>query len=143
MIQAFHDRAAEILAAYGGDPARWPDDERAMVVAALAASPELSAARMAAVALDGDLAAWAHAPVVPGDMVRATQAVLATSTARPRPYLRWAMGTGLAASLAATLVVLTPARTPPITPTTPVAMADDAAAFAEVFTPTPDEEQIL
>ena len=28
MSQPFHTRAAEIIAAYGGDPARWPDAER-------------------------------------------------------------------------------------------------------------------
>ena len=29
MTEPFHTRAAEIIAAYGADPARWPDAERA------------------------------------------------------------------------------------------------------------------
>ncbi len=133
----FHDRAAEILAAYGADPARWPDGERATAQAVIAASPELRAAQDAARALDADLAAWAQAPVAGGDAAAAARRALPA----PRPYLRWALGTGLAASLAAGLVLLTPAHPPP--PAKTPVVVDDATAFAQVFTPTPDEEQSL
>ncbi len=134
----FHDRAAEIIAAYGGDPARWPDGERATAQAVIAASPELRAAYAAAQALDADLAAWARMPVAAGDAAAAARKALPHA----RPYLRWALGTGLAASLAAGLVLLSPAHGP-VQSRTKLVVVDDATAFAQVFTPLPDEEQSL
>ncbi|MBV8970912.1 MAG: hypothetical protein JO290_01335, partial [Sphingomonadaceae bacterium] len=72
----FHERAAEIIAAYGGDPARWPDGERATALAVIAASPDLRAQHAAAVALDADLAAWARVPVTGGDAAAAAARAL-------------------------------------------------------------------
>ncbi len=43
-IPFFHDRAAEIIAAYGGDTSRWPDAERATALAVIAGDPALTAA---------------------------------------------------------------------------------------------------
>ena len=135
----FHDRAAEIIAAYGGDPARWPDAERATALAVVAASAELRAAQVAARGLDAALTAWAQAPMAGGDAAAAARAALR----RPRPFARWAMGTGLAAGLAAGLVLLTPGSAPRPAPAARPVAVDDATAFAQVFTPTPDEEAAL
>lgn len=145
MSEPCHTRAAEIIAAYGADPARWPDAERATALDAVAASPALTAALAAARTLDAELAAWARAPLDVAD--RAAADAAAATLRRPRPFRRWALGTGLAASLAAGLILLAPAQRlapagAPVTTTRP-ATTDDASAFAQVFTPTPDEEQIL
>ena len=146
-MTAFHTRAAEIIAAYGADPARWPDGERATALHVIAADPALSAALAEARALDEDLTGWAQAPVGGGDAAAAAAAA-ARALPRPRQYLRWAGGTGLAAAAAAVLVLFAPAK--PLAPSVlPVAVAAgpataaDATAFAQVFTPTPDEEQAL
>lgn len=138
MSEPDHARAAEIIAAYGADPARWPDAELPMVLAAIAASPDLRAALSAARMLDAELVAWAQAPVADGDAGRAA----ALALRRSRSFGRWAWGTSIAASFAAAAALLVPAHSthsarPPATAT------DDAAAFAQVFTPTPDEEQVL
>ncbi len=149
MTPPTHIRATEIIAAYGADAARWPDDERAATLAALAESPDLAAARAAAAVLDADLCEWANAPIVPGDAGKAAAGAAFPS----RPYLRWVGGTGLAAAAAAAFLVVVPAKH--VTPVhVAVAQAwptdraqptttDDADAFAQVFTPTPDEEQVL
>ena len=134
----FDERAAEIIAAYGADPARWPDGERATALAVIASSADLRAAQAAARGLDADLQRWAQAPVPAGDVAAAARQVLR----RPRPLLRWALGTGLAASLAAGLVALAPAgHHGKVAPAAAVRSSDDATAFAQLFTPTPDEEQ--
>jgi hypothetical protein len=146
MSEPFHTRAAEIIAAYGADAARWPDAERATALHVVAASPVLTAALAEARRLDADLTAWAQAPL---DVTsRAAADAAAVALRRPRPFLRWAMGTGLAASLAAGLVLLTPAQrltpsTAPQVATAAPTTAADATAFAQVFTPTPDEDQTL
>ncbi len=147
MSEPFHTRAAEIIAAYGADPARWPDAERTTALHVVAASPVLSAALAEARVLDADLTAWAQAPLV-GVGARAAGNAAAAALRRPRPVLRWAMGTGLAASLAAGLLLFGPAHrlapsTAPVTVAAAPATNDDATAFAQVFTPTPDEEQSL
>ncbi len=46
-------RAREILAAYGADPARWPEAEREAARAAIAASPALTIAQEAERRADG------------------------------------------------------------------------------------------
>ncbi len=145
MTEAFHTRAAEIIAAYGADPARWPDAERATALHVIAASPVLTAAQDAARTLDADLVRWAQAPLAGGIPANAAATAAAAAMRRPRPFLRWAAGTGIAASLAAGLVLFAPAhRLAPSTAPAAVAVpVDDATAFAQVFTPTPDEEQSL
>jgi hypothetical protein len=133
----FHTRAAEIIAAYGGDPARWPDAERVTALAVIAADPELVAAQSRAAILDADFVIWAQTPVAPGNATAAAQIAMR----RPRPFLRWAAGTGIAAALVAGLFVVNPVRTP--VPHPQIAAALDEPTFAQVFTPTPDEEQVL
>ncbi len=151
----FHDRAAEIIAAYGGDPARWPDGERATALAVVAASPVLRAAQAEALALDAEVIRWATAPVAGGDVAAAAAAAGAARAAmRPsRSLWRWAGGTGIAAGIAAGLLLVVPHPRPSpavVVATTasavPVAASlpgDDATAFAQVFTPMPSEEQEL
>jgi hypothetical protein len=138
-IAFFHDRAAEIIAAYGGDAARWPDAERATALAVVAGDPALTAALAAARQLDGDMADWARRPVRGGDPLAAA----AVAMRRPRIFMRWAAGGSIAASLAAAIVLLTPARMAPTPRVVAVAPVSDDTAFAQVFTPTPDEEQVL
>ena len=136
-------RAAEIIAAYGGDSDRWPADERAKALAAVAMNPELRTAQLAAAELDADIVAWSQTPVVPGNANAAATAAMRV----PRNYLRWASGTGLAAAIAASLIVLAPVhRTGPVAPVAVAArivVNDESTAFTQVFTPTPDEEQVL
>ena len=122
------DRAFEIVAAYGANAARWPDDERAGVLALAAADPELAAARANAAQLDTLLDDWALAPAV--------------KLAAPVPVRHWrrlGVGTALAASLAGALLLLPGAPVPIVE--APV-VADDAQAFALLFTQTPDEEDL-
>lgn len=138
----FHDRAAEIIAAYGGDSSRWPDAERATALAVIAADPTLSAALAEARGLDIDLTNWARRPVPPGD----ARTAAATAMRQPRLIMRWAAGGSIAASLAAAIVLLMPAQIAPSTAvprTASAATISDETAFAQVFTPTPDEEHIL
>lgn len=134
----FSDRTAEIIAAYGADSARWPDAERATALGVIALDPDLAAALGEARALDADLAAWARRPVARGDAT----AMAAMAMRRPRSFIGWAAGTGLAASIAAGIVLLMPGHAPIPGPARAVA-TDDATAFAQVFAATPQEEEAL
>ena len=51
-------RLTRILAAYGGDPRRWPDDERQAALSLLDRSPALRALQQQELALDGTLDSW-------------------------------------------------------------------------------------
>lgn len=51
------DRVKELIAAYGGDPARWPDEERTAAEAVLEASPEARRLLEEARRIDAALAA--------------------------------------------------------------------------------------
>jgi hypothetical protein len=142
-------RVADIIDACGGDASRWPEAERDAALALVALNPALQAAQRDASGLDTLLAGWATAPVTP---VRDAAAAAALAR-RPRTtWLRWVAGTGMAATIAATLVAtlaLQPATTPsPVTPQPQIAAAapikvSDEAAFAMLFTPTPEEEDLI
>ncbi len=138
----FHDRAAEIVAAYGGDTARWPDAERATALAVIASDTALTAALAEARGLDVDLTNWARRPVPFGDARTAAAVAM-----RPARFvMRWAAGGSIAASLAAAIVLLTPSQITPSTAvprTAAVTTLSDETAFEQVFTPTPDEEHLL
>lgn len=68
------DRLRQILAAYGGDPDRWPDDERDAAEALIAASPVARDALAQEQALDAGLSLASSA--VPDDaMARLTAAM--------------------------------------------------------------------
>jgi hypothetical protein len=49
------ERLAQLLEAYGGEPARWPEAERASALQLVAAEPEAAALQRAALQLDGAL----------------------------------------------------------------------------------------
>lgn len=68
------DRLRQILAAYGGDPDRWPDDERDAAEALIAASPVARDALAQERALDAGLA-LASAEVPDDAMARLTAAM--------------------------------------------------------------------
>ena len=90
------ERFEQLLGAYGGAHARWPDAERADALRYLAATPGAHAARAAAQALDRSLDAWTAQDVSAGlrDRVRAGQ-----PRARVlRPRTLWISGVGLAAA---------------------------------------------
>jgi hypothetical protein len=142
-------RVAEIIDAYGGDASRWPVAERDAALALVATRPALLAAQQTASGLDTLLAGWATAPVTPV----CAAAAAATLARRPRTtWLRWVAGTGMAATIAATLIAtlaLQPGSTPaPVTTQPQIATAapikvSDEAAFAMLFTPTPEEEDLI
>lgn len=105
-MDAMRTRLAEVLAAYGADPARWPASERAGLQALLASEPELLAE---ASEIDRVLARAAMpAPSVQGkaqllariarEKPKADVVPFERARARPRPSI-WSWGT--AAALAA------------------------------------------
>lgn len=140
------ERVFELIAAYGADAARWPDDERVDALAIIAGDAALTAARDDAAELDGLLAAWALAPVRGGPSRHAETAIVAAGplTAR-RGWLALGGGVALAASVAGAVLMI---PTPPagVAPTRAAALDapdEDAQAFALLFSPTPDEESLL
>ena len=132
------DRTHEIIGAYGGNPDRWPESERAVTLAQVAADPALRATLAEARGLDAVLDGWARRDFG-GDAAAVAERVLRL----PRHGWRLAAGGGLATALAL-LFGLTGALT---TATAPVPTAattiSDEAAFASLFTPTPDEERAI
>jgi len=153
------ERAFEILAAYGADAARWPEAERAALLARIAANPDLQAARDVALATDtlltATLADWAK--LDPAQVTPAKSAALAAAAHAAAPHWgRW-LGGALAAALAASLIAIAPLPMPwggateqqgttqTVTASAePVpAHADDDAAFAVLFTLTPQEEALI
>lgn len=145
------ERALEIIAAYGADSARWPDADRAAVLALAAADAGVASALRDAAGLDALLAGWAHDVAPHGFKVAAITAMAQERPARARRIgWPWIGGGALAAAVAAGLVIYAPVRpaaeteiatlAPPVA--APSASAD-AEAFDTIFTPTPDEEQLI
>ena len=148
-------RALEIIAAMGADSARWPDDERAGVLA-LASRPAVAAALAAAASLDALLGDWACAEVTtaPFDAARLVPAPVVVSV---RPRRRWLAAGAMAAAVAAAAVLTPIAAVSPPNPAAQVAAvsplpvpsatagSDDGsdAEFAYVFTPTVDEDALI
>lgn len=150
------ERALQIIAAYGADAGRWPDDERAAVLALMATAPQLVAAQADARGLDGLLADWAR------DVVPARFDV--SGMVRPLPVARgglrikrWIAGGVLAAAVAAGIAIFVPMQ-PVSAPAvqmvateSPVSSAtaerdsygSDAEVFAHVFTPTAEEDELI
>lgn len=148
------DRALAIIAACGADPARWPAGERGGV-AALAATPAIAAALAGARDLDGMLDAWA-VDVAPHDFD--ALALARAAGGKPSRWHGWLAGAVMAAAVVTGFAVLTPsgpAVAPGIAPTTagspaasgapPTAPPSDAdrEAFAMLFTPTADEDELI
>ena len=147
------DRAHDIIAAYGADARRWPDAERADVLALAAQDGVVAKALAETRIMDTLLADWANAGVPAPAFDPAT-------LERRRPIVspvsrrRWLAGGVLALATTAVVVVMTPAPlplTPDISSHSPVRSAtaegsvpgSDADAFARVFTPTVDEDELI
>lgn len=79
------DRAEAIINAYGGDPARWPDAERAAVESLLMQSPRLQQLRAQAVSLDDCLEGHVVAPRLDTGSVLAAVDALGSQRERPQP----------------------------------------------------------
>lgn len=139
-------RASEILSAYGADPARWPEEERAACSALIERVPSLGYERRLAAALDAAVIGWAREPVVQDaaaadrGIARAMAELQAAARAQPRMW----MG-ALAAALVAGVAVVGSHSflTPPAPAETVAERQNDAAVFRTVFVPTQDEEDVL
>lgn len=139
--------ALQLIESHGGNPLRWPDADRAAVLALAEVDARVATALAEAQALDAMLDEWA------GDVAPASFDLTAIARTplepieRPR---RWLAGGALAAAVIAGLLVLAPTNSPQSPPSSvPSATASseagisDAEAFAVVFTPTADEEDLI
>jgi hypothetical protein len=150
------DRALEIIAAYGGDAARWPATEAAALLALADSDAEVAGALVDARRLDALLGDWAG-DVAPAVIDIAAITNLPRAAPAVRPTRRWLAGGVFAAAMAAGIAFLAP-----VTPagdrsmtnvSTPSAVQlaaaesdsfdSDADAFATVFTPTVDEDALI
>jgi hypothetical protein len=105
-------RIAELIAAYGAAPEKWPEAERAAALAVLEADPALRAEQMRMAALDAVLDRW-PSPAPRLDPVAVAAA--ASAAPRPRPVARkswlrfpafaWPNAAGLAAAALAGFLV--------------------------------------
>ena len=146
------ETALDILASHGADPARWPAEHRAALLALAGRDAAVAAALGEARAVDAALADWLARPL-PALAVDVA-AIAALPQARPQPA-RWRPAL-LAASV--TLVVAVGgwlgveswfggtaapvvASAPP--PPAGAELAEADAAFAYVFTPTAAEEELI
>ena len=125
------------------------------MLALAAVDARLAAAIAEAQALDDMLAAWAL-DVVPGDFdaeaIVARAPIVASAPIVPRAVRRWFAGGALAAAAVAGVMLLVPAKLPPVVSVnSPVQLAtaegdglgSDAESFASVFTPTVDEDEAI
>ena len=149
------DRALDIIAAHGGDAARWPVIEATAVLALAADDGVVAAALADARQLDALLGDWAR-DVAPATIDLAAITRLPEAGPAPRPARRWLAGGLVAAAMAAGIAFLAPATSDnPLIKTVPppnavqLATADgdafgsDADVFATVFTPTVDEDALI
>jgi ferric-dicitrate binding protein FerR (iron transport regulator) len=141
------ETALQIIESHGGDPLRWPDADRAAVLALARRDALVGSALAEAQALDAMLADWAGA-AVPARLDLA--AITRSPQERPAGRRRWLTGGALAAAVAAAVIMVAPMRGPAPTPSsvpsaTAMTEADssDAEAFGQVFTPTADEEDLI
>jgi hypothetical protein len=147
--------ACDLIAAYGGDVARWPDDRRAELLALAASDAGVAAMLADARALDAALNDWADDRlVVPAAIDVAAIVRLPQQHGGAQPAPRWRPAL-LAASLALVLAVggwlglsrpvdqpAEIAAAPPLS----AGAADGAGAdpaFAYVFSPTATEEDLI
>jgi len=156
-------RVIEIIEAYGGSPAAWPEDERAAAERLAMSDSALIAMMNDARSLDRLLRDWACelVPASDADADAAAQRALGDvyrSGAPRRWWMRAAFGGAIAASLAIGAVFLSrPDGVPGPAPAEPAAVqvalgelpgedaeaAHDMLVWGSVFTPTPEEEMVL
>lgn len=148
------ETACAILASHGADPARWPAENRAALLALAASDAMVAAALAEARALDALLGDWASAPVP----IKGVDAAAITALPQQGPARRatgWRPA-AMAASLALVMAVggwLGMADQFTAQPQTEIASAalpsaaaeagDADLAFAYVFTPTAAEEDLI
>jgi hypothetical protein len=156
-------RVIEIIEAYGGSPAAWPEDERAAAERLALSDAALIGMMNDARAVDRLLRDWACelVPASDADADAAAERALAEayrSGAPRRWWMRAAFGGAIAASLAIGAVLLSrpdavPGPAPAAAPKVQVALGDlsgedaqaahDMLVWGNVFTPTPEEEMVL
>jgi hypothetical protein len=144
--------ALQIIESNGGNPARWPEADRVAVLALAEVDAGVGRALAEARAIDAMLHDWAS-DVAPAQFDLA--AIARAPQEKPAPPRRWLARGALAAAAAAAIIVLAPMAgnfsTPATVPSATViatgagseAIGSDAEAFAEVFTPTADEEDLI
>lgn len=161
------EQALALIECFGGNPRRWPDADRAALLALAGHDTRVAAAIDAARELDAMLVDWALAETPARRLDDAALAALAAPRAlpqRPLPMRRWFAGGAVAAALAAGVVLVNPlaprTRHPVVVAATPLSShgfgqapghapnQDGAnrrtdAAFGDVFTPTADEEDLI
>jgi hypothetical protein len=141
--------ARTIIESHGADPARWPADARAALLA-LAHDETVAAALAEAQALDAVLADWADADVPAQIDLDAITALPQQPAQRPARRAFPAMAAAAVAAMIATgawlglgaeLSPTAPSSAPPLAA---VAAADEGElAFGYVFTPTAAEEDLI
>lgn len=146
------ETALDIIASHGADPARWPADVRAPLLALAAANDAVAAALADARTLDALLGQWAAAPAAGATVDVAAIVAQPQEGAARRRVAGWRPAL-LAASLALVVAVggwlglsgrFGPAPAVEIAAAPPSAGAGEAdAAFAYVFTPTAAEEDLI
>jgi hypothetical protein len=160
------ERALEIIAAHGADSRRWPADEREAALLRSIADPAVAAALVEARQLDALLGAWAVdvAPLAPCDAATLIPVPAVRQTFGQRPFSqrqRWWTGGAVAAAITGLLLMPALQAPSPLAPRTEIAtnmISDvppapsaagesealaDEEAFATVFTPTADEDQLI
>ncbi len=129
------NRALEIIAAYGGDPLRWPPQEQAALTALIAGDAGLQAAQASAVTLDAMLVAWGAYKIEDGKAEVAADAALAALPAPRRWWGAAAAGGALAASVALALAMMPPQAKPVVTTRPAPAVTADATAAVTAAKP--------
>jgi hypothetical protein len=97
------ERFEQLIQAYGGESARWPQADRAPALRYLAATPAAHAMRAGALRLDEVLGAWA--PQAASTALRDRIAAGAPAVRALRPRDLWISGVGLAAACVIGLMV--------------------------------------
>lgn len=150
------ERAIEIIESHGADAHRWPVGDRA-AVQAWAVDPRVAAALATAREVDAMLADWAATPVAGRIDLAAIARLPQQAPASPVASRNrgWIVGGAMAAALAAVMVLAPPRNdttsrvagfsNTAVPSATVAAIADgsDAEAFADVFTPTADEDELI
>lgn len=152
-------RAVEIIEAYGADPARWPAEEREAALAWAKRDAAVGRAMAEAETLDAMLVDWAREPLASDGVAEASiDAVMARLPVAGAARSWWpklVLGGSIAAAIAIGALLIPPdaieqqpdARQPAAQQTqTPVQTAQisaDAQVWAQVFTPTPEEESLI
>jgi ferric-dicitrate binding protein FerR (iron transport regulator) len=104
MLEMTRERFAGLAEAYGGEIARWPQDEREAAAALVAADPDFTRPTLAAASdLDEALAQWPAPPMRAA--LRETVLAAAPRPRRPAWAARVALGAGLAGACASGLAV--------------------------------------